>query len=331
MPQAPPDINRLPCGLLSLQQDGIITWANGTLAHWLEYEPRKLPGMRIDQLLSPAARMFYLTSLLPLLQHHGHASEVYLRLRSRHGADMPMLINGDVTEGAGGKTRYDLSVMAIHKRHVFEEQLLSARQMAEQAVAEQEKAYAELELARQSLQEKQDELLALNCKLEHMATTDSLTGLANRRVFEQTLSHQLAVLERNQTPVSLVLMDVDHFKQVNDTHGHPVGDAVLQAVATTLKDNIREIDVAARIGGEEFVVIMPDTELEEAVVVGERLRERIAAMTDTPTPVTVSSGVAEAVPAEDVSDVFVRADSALYQAKADGRNRLRKAAAPAPR
>lgn len=331
MPQAPPDINRLPCGLLSLQQDGIITWANGTLAHWLEYEPRKLPGMHIDQLLSPAARMFYLTSLQPLLQHHGHASEVYLRLRSRHGADMPMLINGDVTEAAGGKTRYDLSVMAIHKRHVFEEQLLSARQMAEQAVAEQEKAYAELELARQALQEKQDELLALNCKLEHMAITDSLTGLANRRVFEQTLSHQLAVLERNQTPVSLVLMDVDHFKQVNDTHGHPVGDAVLQAVATTLKDNIREIDVAARIGGEEFVVIMPDTEQEEAVVVGERLRERIAAMTDTPTPVTVSSGVAEAVPAEDVSDVFVRADSALYQAKADGRNRLRKAAAPDPR
>lgn len=322
-----PDINRLPCGLLSLRADGGILWVNCTLAHWLDYTPDELTGAHIDELLSPAARMFYLTSLLPLLQHHGHASEIYLRLRNRNGADMPMLINGDVTEGPDGDVRYDLCVMAIHKRHVFEEQLLTARQTAEQAVAEQERAYAELELARQALEEKQEELLALNCRLEHMATTDALTGLANRRVFEQALDHQLAVLNRHQTPVSLVLIDVDHFKQINDTHGHPAGDKVLQAVASTLAANIREIDTAARVGGEEFAIIMPDTRQASAAAVGDRLLQRVAALDDTPAQVTISIGVAEAMAGEDISDVFGRADDALYEAKSGGRNRLCQASA----
>ncbi|MGM0569347.1 GGDEF domain-containing protein [Marinobacter sp.] len=327
MPSAPADINQLPCGLLSLQTDGVILWINSTLARWLEFEPGELIGAHIDELLSPAARMFYLTSLLPLLQHQGHASEVYLRLRNRNGIDMPMLINGDVNDDKGA-VRYDLSVMAIHKRHVFEEQLLSARQTAEQAVAEQEKAYAELEQVRQALEAKQDELLALNRKLEHMATTDALTGLANRRVFERTLSHQLAVLKRNRRPVSLVLIDVDHFKKINDTHGHQDGDRALKAVASALTENIREIDVAARVGGEEFVIIMPDTHQAEAAEAGERLRERVAALTGTPAPVTISVGVAEAIPGEEASDLFGRADRALFEAKTGGRNQLFQAAAP---
>lgn len=328
MPPVLPDIDRLPCGLLSVQSDGTILWINQTLANWLEFRPEELAGAHIDELLSPAARMFYLTSLLPLLQLHGHASEIYLRLRNRNGADMPMLINGDVSEDTEGFPRYDLSVMAIHKRHVFEEQLLSARQTAELAVAQQEKAYAELEQARQALEQQQEELLKLNRKLEHMATTDGLTGLANRRVFEQALAHQLAVLSRHQTPVALVLIDVDHFKQINDTHGHPEGDKVLTAVAGALADDIREIDVAARVGGEEFAIIMPDTRQAEAAAVGDRLRRRIAGLTSTPAPVTISLGVAEAVRGEDVSSLFARTDNALYIAKNGGRNRLRKAPMP---
>ena len=160
-----------------------------------------------------------------------------------------------------------------------------------------------------------------------LAVTDPLTGLHNRRY----MSGQLTALVRRAThggePVSALLVDIDHFKRINDSFGHAVGDEVLQEFAIRLATNVRAIDLACRYGGEEFVVIMPDTALGEAEAIAERLRRHVAgspfhvAGVDDPLSVTISVGVAATLDAADTAqDLLKRADDAVYDAKAKGRN-----------
>ena len=160
------------------------------------------------------------------------------------------------------------------------------------------------------------------------AITDALTGLHNRRYMEShlgTLAEQAAVRGR---PLSILILDIDFFKSINDTHGHSAGDEVLKEFSRRLKKAVRGIDLACRYGGEEFVVVMPDTEIALATVVAERLRRRIAS---EPFPiqkgtrtidVTISIGIAALAPDDDAAAVIKRADQALYRAKRDGRNRV---------
>lgn len=162
---------------------------------------------------------------------------------------------------------------------------------------------------------------ALRSEVERLASTDALTGLANRRAFQEALARELAVAARRGEPCGLVILDVDHFKAVNDTFGHQGGDEVLRGVGRALTDAGRETDVAARYGGEEFAVVMPGCSASEAVEVAERLRAAIAGM-GGPVPVTVSAGVA-AFPADgdDSTALVAAADAALYRAKRLGRDR----------
>jgi two-component system, cell cycle response regulator len=167
--------------------------------------------------------------------------------------------------------------------------------------------------------------------LEHLALTDELTGLDNRRAAERQLERLAAQAERSGRPLSGLLLDVDRFKAVNDTFGHVVGDEILAAVARELSGASRAADVVARWGGEEFLVLLPDTDLERAQLVAERLRATVAAM-ETPLPalageVTVSIGVASTT--DSPRRLLVDADAALYQAKAAGRNRIAATAARA--
>ncbi len=166
----------------------------------------------------------------------------------------------------------------------------------------------------------------LHAELEQKATTDSLTGLSNHRLFQQKLGEELKRADRYEKPLSLLFMDIDHFKNVNDTYGHPVGDIVLRGVANILRGEIREVDLAARYGGEEFAVILPDTDGAGAKKIAERLRRVIMAMTfssqERSLKVTTSIGIAT-VPADAKTkeELIERADEALYQAKHLGRNR----------
>jgi diguanylate cyclase (GGDEF)-like protein len=168
------------------------------------------------------------------------------------------------------------------------------------------------------------------------AERDPLTGLGNRRHFDRRCAELLPALQREARPVALVLIDVDHFKDINDEHGHAVGDRVLVALAQLLRENMRSRDVLARHGGEEFVVVLPGMTLEQAAEVCERLRERVAsyagfglqAADDADAlplagavRVTISLGLA-AAPAYDTAQLLQRADSQLYRAKREGRNRL---------
>ncbi len=159
-------------------------------------------------------------------------------------------------------------------------------------------------------------------EIERLATRDSLTGLANRRLFDESLNREVARSQRLGTPLSLMVVDVDHFKQVNDTYGHQTGDAVLREVAGALVSHTKNFDVAARYGGDEFVVLLPGCRRDDAVSVAERVRGGIAQQVGQ-APVTISAGVATAPDnASDSERLMAAADAALYDAKRNGRDRV---------
>jgi diguanylate cyclase (GGDEF)-like protein len=164
---------------------------------------------------------------------------------------------------------------------------------------------------------------SLVAEIERVARTDPLTGLANRRVFESALNREVARAARSGDPLSLVILDVDGFKAVNDRYGHQVGDEVLRHVGRSLNSDARTTDLAARYGGEEFCVLLPACGPEEALVVAERLRADIAASGQSlPVSVTASAGVATMpVNASDGSTLVAAADDAMYEAKRAGRDR----------
>ncbi len=156
-----------------------------------------------------------------------------------------------------------------------------------------------------------------------LATTDSLTGIANRREFSAILAREVDRAKRYGTPMSLAMYDLDYFKRVNDTFGHDVGDYVLQTVTRLVKENIRANDVVARWGGEEFMVLMPQSDVQAARNASEKLRLAIAGHHfDKVGNLTASFGVAAFEPQDDLNSLLKRVDDALYRAKEQGRNRV---------
>jgi diguanylate cyclase (GGDEF)-like protein len=174
----------------------------------------------------------------------------------------------------------------------------------------------------------QDDLKEQNRRLEELSNTDPLTQLANRRFLMQTLIKEFQRSERAGHPLTLVMADIDHFKKINDTYGHQQGDAVLKAVSGAIRNHLRDYDLAARFGGEEFALVLPETSLAEAAPVAERIREMVAGMnlggTLSELKMTISLGVSTAPHKEvaGVDDLIRVADDALYAAKSAGRNRV---------
>jgi diguanylate cyclase (GGDEF)-like protein len=157
---------------------------------------------------------------------------------------------------------------------------------------------------------------------EREATTDRLTDTLNRRGIEPLLAREMSLAGRHGVPLSAVLMDIDHFKSINDVHGHNVGDSVLRAVGEVIRKTTRTTDLVSRWGGEEFLVLLPHTDLVHARIAAERIRMAIeSARLLEVRSVTVSAGVAEVVPSDTATSLVKRADEQLYAAKAGGRNR----------
>lgn len=163
-------------------------------------------------------------------------------------------------------------------------------------------------------------------RLHELACTDPLTQLRNRRFMMEVVQHEAAVFERGGRPLSILLGDVDHFKRVNDHHGHAVGDGVLRAIARVLREGVREVDHVARWGGEEFLVLLPGTEVDEAQQVAERLRAGVQALVEVDgrreLGLGITLGLAELQPGESIEQALMRADRALYEGKQAGRNRV---------
>ena len=185
---------------------------------------------------------------------------------------------------------------------------------------------------REHLRRQKAELAQALEQIRQLATHDDLTGLLNRRAMLDRMQLEQRRSLRSGSPLLIAQLDIDHFKAVNDTHGHAAGDLVLQSFADTVRRNVRDTDVLARWGGEEFVLLLCDTPAADAVTLMERLRQAVQAMQvpvaqgGQPITVTVSIGLARHTPADPLAGTLERADRALYAAKAGGRNRV----VPAP-
>jgi diguanylate cyclase (GGDEF)-like protein/PAS domain S-box-containing protein len=161
-------------------------------------------------------------------------------------------------------------------------------------------------------------------KLQNMANTDQLTGAYNRHKFLEFLDHEISRVKRTNSPLSLVMFDIDHFKWINDTYGHGTGDETLRELVRITGENLRDVDILTRWGGEEFIVLTPDTDKLSASVLAERLRRTVEEH-DFPGagPVTISLGIVQYAGNEAVEDLINRVDERMYLAKRSGRNRVK--------
>jgi diguanylate cyclase (GGDEF)-like protein len=177
------------------------------------------------------------------------------------------------------------------------------------------------------LKQIRDQLEKAYSQLESLVSTDYLTGISNRRHLFQLGEKEFSRARRYHRPLSVLMLDLDHFKKINDTYGHDIGDETLKIVARTIKDCLRSVDGFGRFGGEEFVVFLPETEIEAAGKVGDRIRQAIAAMSiqieEATVQVTISVGVASMTEQDQaLYHILKRADRALFQAKHQGRNQV---------
>ena len=202
----------------------------------------------------------------------------------------------------------------------------------ETIIAESKTIISEQEGLRSQLDQTSKELAALRANLasaQRQAETDALTGIANRRAFDQTLSNATEEAMRTAAPLSLVLTDIDHFKTFNDAFGHPVGDQVIKLVARLLAQTTEGRGSAARYGGEEFAIVLPQCDLKTAAALAETIRKSMASKQisgkeggSSYGTVTLSLGVSQYIPGEALSGFVNRSDKALYKAKETGRNRV---------
>ena len=241
-----------------------------------------------------------------------------------------MEVSANIDSLLGNATSYGSSLIG-HEAAIRKAQSLAAIQEAERILL------AEVEEMRAANEEYSKQLAAANAKIKAQqaeleklgadATVDFLTKIPNRRALDNRLFEEIARYNRHRTVFSVVMMDIDHFKQINDRLGHLAGDRVLRAVASLLGEEKREIDYLARYGGEEFVLVLPEAPPEQAVLVAQKMRRRVEASRFTfegnPIRITLSAGVTQVLEKGDsVSEALARADAALYRAKEGGRNRV---------
>jgi len=315
------NIEKIPCGYLATNLASEITAMNSILCDWLKLNQQELIGQHIKVLLPMSSQLLFLGNILPSLQLNKTVEENYLKFKVRDDENLPLMVNAQRINH-DGKPYYSYALMKMHRRHLIEKQLIQERRRAEMATEEKAAINLELQLAQAQLLEKQQSLMALNQELKALSTTDALTGLFNRRVYDQELDKQIARYERQQEPFCLVLLDIDFFKKINDQHGHDTGDAVLKQFAQLLQSNLREVDTLSRIGGEEFTIILPNTRVENAKEVAERHRQTIEATEFDCGRVTASFGITEMKEGLDKTDLYTQADAALYLSKVTGRNQV---------
>jgi diguanylate cyclase (GGDEF)-like protein/PAS domain S-box-containing protein len=297
-------IEASPCATIVADGAGIIAMVNREAERLFGYDAGALLGQSIEILLPDDLRERHVGQRAgyaeqPVARPMGRQRD--LRARHRDGRTFPVEVGLNPVRAAGRS----YVVCAVVD--------LTQRQHAEERIAQQA---ALLQLA--------------NARLAELASTDSLTSLWNRRAFLDQLDIQLEQSVRSARPVSVLILDIDHFKPYNDQHGHLAGDEILRCTARVLRDSARRSDFVARIGGEEFGIILPDADRDGAVKLAERFRAAIEATSWPRRSITISIGAAtvafrSAVPRPEppeCSQVLAAADRALYSSKERGRNRV---------
>ncbi|WP_373692864.1 sensor domain-containing diguanylate cyclase [Agromyces silvae] len=296
-----------PCGLLETTPDGIITRVNRTFERWTGHTRESITGGAFAALLTPPAQQVYETRCVVVLSLTGEVREVALTARCADGRELPILVNAAAgTDGAARRIR--VAVFDATDRQDYERQLLLARRDAEASEAR---------------------VRVLQEQLEHEAMHDRLTGLANRARLQERLDEVLAGADRSGRPLSVVFLDLDGFKPINDRLGHRLGDRVLAEVAANLASVARASETVARYGGDEFVIVCEDADAAAGAVIAERFRAEARRPLESIPPtyaVSASVGVAAWEPArgaKPTADELLRvADEAMYASKEAGRDRV---------
>lgn len=253
----------------------------------------------LTELLTPASNIMFDTYLLPMLLHEGEFTEVMLDIRGTDNRLIPVVANATLDDKRQGHICW--SLFKATRRNQLDQELVEARRQLE----------------------------AHNERLYWLSITDELTGLVNRRQLKRRAEQLLSQARRSNSPVSVVVLDIDNFKQVNDTEGHLAGDAILKRLAAVLSEHARESDVVGRYGGEEFSLVLPDTSESNALTFARRLHQLVSAIEVGRRPLTISIGLvsSEHLPSEAgaYERLFDLADGAMYKAKTAGRNQTKVA------
>jgi diguanylate cyclase (GGDEF)-like protein len=292
------------------------------IEHHHDEQPPKEPLARIAWAAEHVAAIFEGGALDPL-RARATAAVAHLGVSSQQLEEILEQLPSLVAETA----------MAFERPVGPQFDLEKLRDDANARLVEMNQHYEELvQTLKKVLKEKSEltrRLQMANESLALLAATDALTGLPNRRAMEDALTRDLARASRDGTALSVVVVDIDHFKRFNDEHGHLAGDQTLHSVAEILKSCLREGDIAVRFGGEEFVLVLANTDEDNSFVVAERVRKTLADtkldIAGQQLSITASFGVATTWPArqsETIAQLFERADTALYRAKEAGRNRV---------
>jgi len=287
--------DRFPCGLMvSELESRKLTFANDYVASMLGYTSEEMMSASLETILTKASMIFMDSYVYPSLLDDGEHSELQLTLMGKNGDRFPVLAN-----------------IRANEQGYLHWALFSA--------VERDKMYQELIAARDQLQLQAE-------KLKAIASTDSLTGLLNRRAAQERFERLYQQSNRAPTPLSLLLIDIDHFKQINDRYGHLEGDRIIVGVADVIQSTLRSVDLGVRWGGEEFLIVLYATDVEGAVGFSRRIHDALTQVKLEGFAVRVSIGVAQVnLNLESVSEALDKAvaaaDQALYQAKDSGRNR----------
>lgn len=311
-----------PCGFISLNQESYIVEVNETFLQWTGYT-KDIIGQHFDSLLTPANKMIFYSYFYPVVNIEGSIEELYINFKHATGEMMPYLLNARKLVD-DNEHRTDCVFMQMKKRIDYEMELRATKEQLEDAYKAKDIAFHRLEEIYAEIERKQMELLEVNSDLIRVTNTDKLTNIANRKFFQEKLDEHYQQFEKNGMPLSLLILDIDFFKRVNDTYGHLVGDKVLVELAKLMKEAAREMDVPCRYGGEEFVVILPNTKAEEAIEIG-KLYNEIVQRNDWPEihTLTISVGVATIVNGLSQEQLIEQADQALYASKLNGRNQVK--------
>ena len=312
-------------GILEVVSEGIWDWnantgfvyRNSSWYQMLGYEPHSLGNTVFtwERLIHPDDMARVMASFDAYLNGESPNYRIEYRCRCRNGEFIWIEDCGRIIarNPDGSVARMIGAHHDIHARKLLYARLESQNQSLEQQVAERT---ADLLRLNQELQKQLEDN-------RRLAETDSLTGAASRYLLEQAIRLECERAKRFKQPFSVIAMDVDDFKQINDRHGHCVGDQTLVSIVRLIRDKIREIDLIARWGGDEFILVLPNTRLTDARMVAEKLRMRVTDLRiNELITVTMSFGLAEHRPDEPLSQLMVRVDRSLYQAKLAGKNRL---------
>lgn len=319
-------VDHAPVGVVVIDPDGRILLVNIEVEALLGYPRGELLGRPVEQLVPSTSRDQHVQWRKQFMRQPddrlmGRGRDVVALRKDGTRVSVEIALRTlDTDMGAV----VIATLVDVSERRRLHEQARLASELLEKRVHERT---AELESALHTNEALLQDLQAQRLVLEQLSRED-LTGLSNRREFERRLTEEIQRAERLSTPLAVAMLDIDHFKSVNDRFGHAVGDVVLQHVATLIRTQVRSIDVLARLGGEEFALIIPATQAQDAVALCERVRR---AFHDHPwselhpeliTPVTISIGLAGHSHGQDAWGLLGEADRNLYTAKREGRDRV---------